>query len=357
MEVISCLQCPYRQCEAGMAQRSPRPDQEELPLPKDVSVYRLSESSSGALVSCRTTVVIAGQEIDAIIDTGAARTILTSVWYEKLAHVLPSLKPCRARLRGAGGEPCDVRGELDLQFFIEGVPYFHSVIVSLMPCVEMLLGIDFLYRQGALIDCQYGRLIIRHQSIVIRSYPHRIPFSCRSLESRSVAPGSEVLLVCYVEDPVLRNKDVMFEVCAVLGEGVVALPGLMTCDERGWLRLPVRNTGQFEVDVAQGQTIGIASLESFEELEMYSMAEFPAEGSENRGEQVWVKLPGSPVVRDGDGGCVDPATPASQGVSRLFCADCVSGCTLGDEVLARRRLNALSLGTSRQVKPGPGCRP
>ena len=332
-----------------MALRSHRPDQEELSLPKDVSVYRLSQTASGALVSCRTTVVIAGVDVDAIIDTGAARTILTSLWFERLEHLLPPLKPCKARLRGAGGEACDVRGEMALQFFLEGVPYIHNVIVSVMSCVEMLLGIDFLYQQGAIIDCQYGRLIIRHQSIVIRSYPSQLPFSVCAKESRNLPPESEILLVCYVDNLSLRNKDVMFEVCTVLGEGVVALPGLMRCDDRGWLRLPVRNTGQFTYSVAQNQTVGTASLIRPGDQALYCMADFKDVRAGDGCKQVWVKLPGSSLAVGEDDGKVDPAVPVSQVNSKLFCADCGAGCTPGVQRAGphgRVARNAVCLGVT-----------
>ena len=84
---------------------------------------------------------LADTEIDAIIDTGAARTMLTFALYKKLEADLPSLRACKANLRGAGGELCDVQGEVELHFLLEGVPYLHTVIVSIMSCVEMLLGI------------------------------------------------------------------------------------------------------------------------------------------------------------------------------------------------------------------------
>ena len=88
----------------------------------EVKIYRLTQNMSGALFSCRTTVEIAEKK------------------------------------------------------------YFHNVIViivSEMPSVEILIGIDFLYRHGALIDSQFGRLIIQHQNILIRLYNLNTPFSVR----------------------------------------------------------------------------------------------------------------------------------------------------------------------------------
>ena len=169
------------------------------------------------------------------------------------------LKPCTANLRGAGGEACNVQGVVELQFFLDGTPYFHPVIVSIMPCVEMLIGIDFLYRNGAIIDCQYGRLIIKHQNIIIRSYGLSTPFAVRVLRSCELAPENELLLECYT-DHLYRNQDVMFEVCTMLGDGIALLPGLVKCDERGHLKLPVRNTGVHFHKVAVDQTIGTISL-------------------------------------------------------------------------------------------------
>ena len=101
-DMVPCLTCPYRCGGAGEAPRSSGPEQKITPTPEDVSVYRLTQNDAGALVSCRITVVIADIEVDAIVDTGAARTILSSLWYQEMLPHLPPLRPCTSSLQGAG---------------------------------------------------------------------------------------------------------------------------------------------------------------------------------------------------------------------------------------------------------------
>jgi len=320
--------------EPRVAFRKKKPDQKKITKPPDdISVYRLSQSASGALVSCRTTVVIAGKTVDAIIDTGAARTILAFSWYQEMASDMPPLKPCTANLRGAGGEACNVKGVMELQFFLEGMPYLHPVIVSIMPCVEMLIGIDFLYRNGAIIDCQYGRLIIKHQNIVIRSYGLSTPFSVRVLESCVLAPETQLLLGCYT-DHLYRNQDVMFEVCTMLGDGIVILPGLVKCDERGHLKLPVGNIGQYSHEVAADQTIGTISLRSVEEDELYSFVDSGSEEVVRSGSMVREGLALSRLFAQADLKDDKPAWTGGKGgrvVSTscviASCADCGATCS------------------------------
>ena len=294
--MTSCLICPYQCSKAGGASRPVGPEKETTPQPKDTSEYSLSRNASGAMVCCQTTVVIANRKVDAIIDTGAARTMLSAAWYEGVAEHLPPLQPCSANLRGAAGEVCDVQGQVELQLFLEGVPYFHPVVVSIMPCVEMLIGIDFLYRHGAIIDCQFGRLIIKHQNITIRSYRLNTPLSVRVKENREIGPESEILLECYV-NPGCRFQDGMFDVCTVLGEGITVLPGLVTCDEKGLLRLPVKNHGMYTHQIAEHQTIGTFTLfDEVEVAEVYAAGDSKSVSSLFEGDMVgeglvWSKLP------------------------------------------------------------------
>ena len=329
-------------CPDGLSRRSVAYDQETTPQPGDVGIYRLNQNASGALVSCRTTVTLANARIDAIIDTGAARTMLAFALYKKLEADLPSLRACKANLRGAGGELCNVQGEVELHFLLEGVPYIHNVIVSSMPCVEMLLGIDFLYRNGAIIDCQFGRLIIKHQNVVIRSYGLQAPFSVRTSQSYRLAPESELLLECHV-DHFFRNKEGMFEVCAVLGEGIIILPGLVICDDKGAMRIPVKNTGQRFHEVMQDQTIGTFSLRDDGSLTVYSLVDGESVEGGKPGSTVSSGLIGSklpdPYAIKGGVARESDAVEYSGGSRdvRTLCADCGATCY---PVLEREHGNA-----------------
>ena len=74
--------------------------------------------------------------------------------------------------------------------------------------------------------------------------------------------------------------------CAVLGEGIIILPGLVICDDKGAMRIPVKNTGQRFYEVMQDQTIGTFSLRDDGSLTVYSLVD---------GESVEGGKPGSTV--------------------------------------------------------------
>ena len=44
--------------------------------------------------------------------------------------------------------------------------------------------------------------------------------------------------------------------CAVLGDSIAILPGLVLCSENGDFSLPVQNTGETECIIGAGQIIG-----------------------------------------------------------------------------------------------------
>ena len=56
-------------------------------------------------------------------------------------------------------------------------------------------------------------------------------------ESCEIAAKSEKLVQCCV-DSSLRRKDGLFEVCAMLGEEIIILSGLVVSDERVYSSFP-----------------------------------------------------------------------------------------------------------------------
>jgi hypothetical protein len=68
--------------------------------------------------------------LDAIIDTGAVRTMLSYAVYEKFKRLLGVLDLTDVTLLSASGDICKVAGEVTLPFQLRGVSYTQKVLVA-----------------------------------------------------------------------------------------------------------------------------------------------------------------------------------------------------------------------------------
>ena len=112
----------------------------------------LQDKGTGGAAACRTTVFIGGQAVDAIVDTGAARTMLSRTAYEAVVAELGSLQPTTVRLKSANGQSCKLMGEVEATFHLQGQVYTQLFVVGEMGNIELLLSIDFIQCNGACID-------------------------------------------------------------------------------------------------------------------------------------------------------------------------------------------------------------
>ena len=157
-----------------------------------VVVYSLTKSDNKS-ATCRTTVVVAGRALDALIDTGASKTLLSKAAYDRLAGELGPLQPTSALLHLASGNHCSLAGELELPFKMQGSEYKHRVLVSRMAYLEMLLGVDFLYSHGAKIDLAAGTLTLEKGTCKTRNSKLQEPYFVRMCGNSHVKSKTGVL--------------------------------------------------------------------------------------------------------------------------------------------------------------------
>ena len=105
----------------------------------DAVQYSLTHCGTNGAVACRTSVMIKGKVLDAIIDTGASRTLLSKAAFDRLNLADKTLKPTTLVLRSASGNNCQLLGETTLNFSLQGVTYQQPVMVAKMDHLEMLL--------------------------------------------------------------------------------------------------------------------------------------------------------------------------------------------------------------------------
>ena len=96
---------------------------------------------------------LGGQNVSFLIDSGAAVSVIS---YGISARA--GVREDAPLTVGANGVPLDVLGTVNLLAVVGTISVKHSFVVARTLTVECLLGIDFLSRYGAIIDCAENKL-------------------------------------------------------------------------------------------------------------------------------------------------------------------------------------------------------
>ena len=273
--------------------------------PNDTVLYTLTRTGTKGAVACRTTAVVQGHALDAVIDTGAARTMVSKAVLDTLQVDMTQLKPTNVILRSASGDNCKVTGQIDLSFHLQGQPYKHNVFVSEMKHIDMLLGIDFLYTHGAKIDLEASILWLQNKPVDICSTRLAEPLPVRLGKTSYIRGGVGKILTCNV-DMSVGNKPGLFETCLVTDSNIKLDECLVTVDSDGKIYLPIENHSTIACNLPEGQLIGcITMLQDNEEQNVLNLSECVQQNLQKESEGVWhMETADSGFVRADSGLCV-----------------------------------------------------
>ena len=183
--------------------------------------------------------MIGGVCIDAVIDTGAVRTLISSPVYNRVAASVGFLRHSNVALRSVSGNVCQITGELDLPLTIHGVPYTQTTLVAEMGQLEMLIGMDFLHENRATIDLEKGLLKLPTQVVPLRPTKLPDPLPVRLCEDTHVGARTERLVQCAVE--AWEGQTGLFESCISLQDQTYLGDCLVKVGKRGKVQLPLHN--------------------------------------------------------------------------------------------------------------------
>ena len=132
---------------------------------------------------------INGTNLNLLLDTGAAVTLLRDDIWRKITPQPPSLEPWTgATLVSAGGMPLTVHGCVLVDLDLGGREFKTSMVVVSPLTSEAILGIDFLQGQQAVIDLGHGRLCLKESGceIPLVTLPLALPLAHSQQQVRTV---------------------------------------------------------------------------------------------------------------------------------------------------------------------------
>ena len=151
----------------------------------------------------------------ALIDTGAAVTVVSESFFQSRAHSELMKRPMNVRFVGAGGEPLSITGMARINIAIGSIRTQMIVYVCKNLTEDCILGLDFLQDHQCIVDYKHKTLAAGNASVQLLRRPdssNSIRFACASLiESLFVPPFTEIVVSCRVKDNFSDNDVVIVE--------------------------------------------------------------------------------------------------------------------------------------------------
>ena len=150
-----------KQSQSGNSDRKPDPNKKQ-----DGGKISTSGSRGAGLFVSGT---MKGVEVDCLVDTGATLTLIsTKVWNTLCDDTLP-LDKFEQDLQSASGELINIKGRTQVELVINGSKYKLDIVVADVDA-DVILGLDFLMKEGGKLDLGTSTLSIRGQTLKLSCY-------------------------------------------------------------------------------------------------------------------------------------------------------------------------------------------
>ena len=175
----------------------------------------------GTLKGMYIPVIIAGQQLHFLVDTGATDTYISKAGYVKLIEQ-PSIEPTTERIMLANGSNMKVDGKIHTEVTIgQGKAKVTLIIADV--CGDGVLGMDNLLLLGAKLDLETATLETKWGSVQCRHEGNTTTcFRIVTTEMQTVPAGRESLLTGKTS-PLRRRKKQMVINCSEPLEACVKL--------------------------------------------------------------------------------------------------------------------------------------
>ena len=168
----------------------------------DNNGQNLQSSSTGSIVTPfsenkgLTSIVIDGIIVQALVDTGAEVSCIDWFIFEKLDKNKHSLGP-KQTLTHAGSGTIQTKGTADLVFTVANVPFTQTFNVCPQLSHQLILGLDFLKKNAAVISFKNNTLQLSHNQHVSAVELHSTSsktYTATLLKDAEIPPKTHTLL-------------------------------------------------------------------------------------------------------------------------------------------------------------------
>ena len=177
---------------------------------------------------------------------------------ERVGEVLGKPEPIAATFYGAGGDSLKVLGVLkDVPFQLSATDCVYDLIVCDQLAVDLLLGMDFLTANEAVIDLARGNL-----TLIGKTPDRRVregQFSVQTRTSVVIGPHREICVPVWIREWPSVEECAVFEPCVSFGDGI-PLPAQLLVQKGQLANLSIANWGSVTRVIPAGLLVGTAHL-------------------------------------------------------------------------------------------------
>ena len=233
---------------------------------------------------------INGVNLDLLLDTGAAVTLLREDVWKQIVPRPSDLKPWPgAALVSAGGMPLTVHGCVCVNLVLGDREYQTNMVIVSPLTSEAILGIDFLQGQQAVIDLGHRRLCLKESGCEIQLHSASPIQSCthtqqiRTVDTVEVPPRCIMEVAAYCETAV---EGVWLVEEAMSGSSQLAVARAVVQPTSTSVPVCILNTSDESTTLYAGAVIAtLEHIEPPEEVDMVS-GTIP-EASDDKREVLW----------------------------------------------------------------------
>ena len=218
-------------------------------------------------IQCNKTAV-AGRPLGFLIDSGAAVSVVTyGVLPSSIRAEISNVAPIAI---GANGSPLDVVGRVNIEITMDTFCTNHSFIVVQKLTVDCLLGMDFLAKHGAVIDCVKNSLSLTSGSAYLQLHETKKPVSdivavVSVSETVQISARSKGFVRGTITHPGIKAGQEGLVEPKYKGQGrLLVARSLNTVDPQNEVPIQVINTGHEPITLYSGMSI--ASFSSSVEI-------------------------------------------------------------------------------------------
>ena len=197
-----------------------------------------------------------------LVDTGSAVTILrTDIWEKLVPSTEHKLSPATQAVVAANGKGLSLSGQVELEIQIGGLKVKHMCLVAKDLTHEFLLGSDFLYTNGCIVDFN-TRLLFAGGKMVALKFDQPVTVVCDAviMENISISENCEMRLMvslivdgqrCEDDTPGLLEPEPSF-----MERHGLAVAHSVAVSREGMIPVQVLNPSNSSIMLRKGEKMG-----------------------------------------------------------------------------------------------------